>query len=525
MPIVTSTGTNYTAQDQSRGPIGPASSVSTVTPVASVTTGTTTPSTTSSAPRTATGGGSVAPTSYTPTSNPVPTYGEQSASVATLQQQLNAKNANVPGYVPLAVDGKYGPLTQAAANFGTNGAPAATPQTPQQQQQSLSDQMDQAYQNFSNTMTQYANGSIPLTAGEQAQVDGLTQQYQALISQQQLTNTNATGIANIRGYQTGAAEYDPTFQAKTIGSIAAAGIQKIAALDTQQASAVAALTKSLQEGDESAIKDAYDAYTQYASQKASLLQSTITDTQNAIQFAQDQQEKIREFNDTYSLDVKKFNAENPGLVDLNTGLLKTGVINSNLPGVTKVPGSNLTYIDLSQVPAAQKASVEAVAESNGVPVIDSSQNKNLPELVQTLTGLQQLKATDGGDTKISDLAQGTPSTALFGIPGLLGAKTKADITKFFGSNAAELPDIKNLTVDQAIQYMNNNLSTTLGMTPLQMQFAPAKTAVNTALNAGYPVSQVVDQLASLPQYADFVKQARASGETDQAIAAYINNPQ
>jgi len=37
--------------------------------------------------------------------------------VAAFQQQLNSKNAGQPGYVPLNVDGVYGPKTQAAAQY------------------------------------------------------------------------------------------------------------------------------------------------------------------------------------------------------------------------------------------------------------------------------------------------------------------------------------------------------------------------------------------------------------------------
>lgn len=61
---------------------------------------------------------------YTKTNNAVATYGEESAAVGALQTQLNAQNAGKPGYKPLVVDNKYGPLTLAAtkspAIVGTN---------------------------------------------------------------------------------------------------------------------------------------------------------------------------------------------------------------------------------------------------------------------------------------------------------------------------------------------------------------------------------------------------------------------
>lgn len=72
--------------------------------------GTTTPSSSNSS-------SSTTPTHYTQTNNTIPTYGENSASVGAYQQSLNDKYKGVPGYTPLTVDNKYGPLTQAAANF------------------------------------------------------------------------------------------------------------------------------------------------------------------------------------------------------------------------------------------------------------------------------------------------------------------------------------------------------------------------------------------------------------------------
>jgi hypothetical protein len=55
-------------------------------------------------------------TTYTPTIDPNPKFGQSGDSVRLLQQQLNQKNATVPGYVPLKEDGLYGPKTRAVAN-------------------------------------------------------------------------------------------------------------------------------------------------------------------------------------------------------------------------------------------------------------------------------------------------------------------------------------------------------------------------------------------------------------------------
>lgn len=70
---------------------------------------------------------SSAPTSYTPTlaaPGSTPQFGQQDATGSTaikdLQTSLNKTNAGKAGYTPLAIDGKYGPLTQAAASGSSN---------------------------------------------------------------------------------------------------------------------------------------------------------------------------------------------------------------------------------------------------------------------------------------------------------------------------------------------------------------------------------------------------------------------
>lgn len=152
--------------------------------------------------------------------------------------------------------------------------------------QAQTDYQDAANQ-VHNTINSITYGSIPLNAGEQAQVDELKQHFQTLIDQQKLQNTSASGLANVRGYQTGAAEYDPTFQAKTIGSIVTAGLNKLADWNIKMAGAVSSLTQSLKDNDIKNVKDAWTVYQDAADRRQKELQKTIDDTQSAIKYAND----------------------------------------------------------------------------------------------------------------------------------------------------------------------------------------------------------------------------------------------
>lgn len=145
---------------------------------------------------------------------------------------------------------------------------------------------DQA-KSVQDTITNIQNGTTPLSTAEQAQVDGLKAQFQQLIQQQEMVNKGASGTANIRGYQTGAAEYDPTFQTKTIGAIVSAGQAKVADLNIKMTSAVAELTQALKNNDIAKIKDVWDVYQNASKERTTALQKTIDDTQKAITDARD----------------------------------------------------------------------------------------------------------------------------------------------------------------------------------------------------------------------------------------------
>lgn len=142
------------------------------------------------------------------------------------------------------------------------------------------------------TIEDIKNGTVPLNAGEIAQVQGLQQSFKQMVDQQNLINKGATGTAQIRGYQKGAAEYDPMFQINTIGTIVTAGANKVADLNIKMASAVAELTTSFQNNKITQIKSSWDMYQSLAKERASSLKNTIDTAQASIKAVQDAQAKI-----------------------------------------------------------------------------------------------------------------------------------------------------------------------------------------------------------------------------------------
>lgn len=266
-------------------------------------------------------------------------------------------------------DGTYTPVD--ANTLAIGNAQAQLAQTNQQYQD--------AYTQFANTTNAIINGTVPLSAGEQAQVSSLQQQYQALIQQQTLSNTSMQGIANIRGYQTGAAEYDPTFQQKTIGSIVQGGLNKIADLNTKMAGAVATLTDTLKNNDLANIKAQFDELQTFTQNRQTQLQNTITTAQTAIKNAQDEAEQATKDQlaalveqDTVSYHDKQIAIQQATLdektrVDLQNGALGGAATTSGqLPAVTmtaaNVPDPTAQTTFLAALPLDVATLVKGLAD-------------------------------------------------------------------------------------------------------------------------------------------------------------------
>ncbi len=137
-------------------------------------------------------------------------------------------------------------------------------------------------QAFNQHQDNIQNGVIPLSAGEQAQIDGLKQQYQQMISDQQDTNQKDAQMQNLTESRQGRSQYMPMVARQNINDVSSKGAAKVTALQTEMASKVAAMTQSFKDADIKASKDAFDE-TQTA-QKAltDAIQKHVTDVQAAI---------------------------------------------------------------------------------------------------------------------------------------------------------------------------------------------------------------------------------------------------
>lgn len=174
-------------------------------------------------------------------------------------------------------------------------------------------QYESEAENVRKTILNIQNGTVPLSEGEKAQIAGLEQQFKALIDEQKLTNVGAKNLANIRGYQTGAAEYDPTFQVKTIGAIVSAGLQKVADLNIKMAAAVAEMTQGFKDNKINAVKDAWNVYSDALEKRRDTLTKTVERTNKLIDDARkeklDREKEARDYSIKVEEDVNKIALE------------------------------------------------------------------------------------------------------------------------------------------------------------------------------------------------------------------------
>ncbi len=126
------------------------------------------------------------------------------------------------------------------------------------------------------------NGTTPLTAGEEAQVNGLMQQQQQLINDQQTANQGLVDVQNSLDMREGRTQYQPGAHAQTINTIVSTGIAKVAALQIQEAAAVAKMTDEFRNNDIKNIQDAWKSYNDVATARKAEFQKTIDDVQKAI---------------------------------------------------------------------------------------------------------------------------------------------------------------------------------------------------------------------------------------------------
>lgn len=145
--------------------------------------------------------------------------------------------------------------------------------------------MDLASSQHQQQLNQVLNGTVPLTADQQAQVSGLQSQLQQLRTQQETANKNYVEATKLLGIRAGRMQYQPGAYAEDVNKAISDGVQKIADLDIQGASAVATLKQGFMDSDYKIINQSYQDLQNNIKDKS----DTLSKMQNAVKTAVDTQ--------------------------------------------------------------------------------------------------------------------------------------------------------------------------------------------------------------------------------------------
>lgn len=202
------------------------------------------------------------------------------------------------------VDGTLQPV-EVNSTESNSYDPYASLSSSQADRTSLVNEGKKVYEETMNTINGIKSGSVPLDPSQIAQIESLRQSYQKLIQNQGLANITDAGQANLRGYQKGAAEYDPTFQNRVIGEVVAGGQRKIAELNNQMADAVSKLTLAFKTDNIKLAKDAYEMYQKSYSERMEAVDKFVSEAQTEIKRVEEKRAEQQKQIDDILLEASK----------------------------------------------------------------------------------------------------------------------------------------------------------------------------------------------------------------------------
>lgn len=401
--------------------------------------------------------------------------------------------------------------TQALTN-ATNAVTGTTtdsnaPKTQQQQLADVQAGQDAAYNNLTNQVSQIMQGTFPLTPDQQSQVNSLQQQFDQLKQQQLLANQNYTGGVTNAGIAAGRNRYAPEIELGNIQATVTAGIQKIANIEAQAASAISQLKQGFMDNDYKMINDAYTQASNYFKQKSDaitgLADSVRQDTQLALaqhkqamddaKQEQDKQNAARDFAVTHNINAPAYLVGNTAIntatgeqLDLagyqqltgqKVGLPESETDFSQLDTNVQATGKYTAATDAFGNPISFNTLTGQYSNQDGSPV-DLSQNPTLPNSNGVTFGQYGLLAntdfnpndqTDALAQKYMDsyIKNGTvPTASTLGRaikPGQLAQIDQRARDLYFKATGNPMPNPEVLKGLQGILKTNNQLSNNLAM--------------------------------------------------------------
>lgn len=165
----------------------------------------------------------------------------------------------------------------ATANNWTQTAKDSILKTPDSQMsiemQRLKDERDKTQKDLEAVR----NGTFPLSASQQAQLDGLSKAYDRAIEAQITANKNYEGAMTQAGISAGRQRYAPEMEAGNLKTVIDSGVTKISELNDKKASALAQLQEGFKQNNIELIKSSWNTFNESEKLITDNLQKMIDD--------------------------------------------------------------------------------------------------------------------------------------------------------------------------------------------------------------------------------------------------------
>lgn len=440
------------------------------------------------------------------------------------------------------------PSPQSSADTANQGIQTATNQYAQGLN-NIQTQKDQLTDQILGQIQSLASGTIPLSAPQQALLNSLQSQLQQNVQEQTVANQSYVGSVQEAQFRSGG-EYTPEQMSGNIQNAVSVGVAKIQALDNSAAVTMANLEQQFQTQNYDEINKSYDLLSKQLDDKATALTDTYKAVTSALQDQRDFQYKQQQDAIANDLAVKKYK------LDVSNSAVDNDLKRAQIAKVY----SDMSPTDLSSVKSWVSDIKTGSAKLTDVPdalknavasgLANSGGNSTTDLLTTTKASLDSLNAMVTNNQGFTGAVGAKGISSLFGLKGQpfagsqaenFDAKLKQTVNDVVLPNLTILHGLGRVTDRefQALQSSITDLSPNLSEGEFKKELGTITDTINakiaegkngvvgeniqSATNAGYTPTEIVNEYLKDPTMSDKIKAARTAGYTDQDIVNYYTS--
>jgi hypothetical protein len=177
----------------------------------------------------------------------------------------------------------------------------------QAQLDDINKKTDDAFAKYNQDMDSLRQGTFPLTADQQAQVDATKATFNRMIEAQKLANQNYTGAVNQAVLASGRSRYAPELALGEVQNSISAGISKIADIEAKAQDSLTQLKQGFDDRNYKLINDQYDKLNGYLKEKSDTISGIMKAVQDHADKAAELAQKSENDRITNTLKIADYN--------------------------------------------------------------------------------------------------------------------------------------------------------------------------------------------------------------------------